>query len=140
MFGCFVTQHLRAKGSGGHRSPRTPTPGPGRLSRPSVAARSLWIDLAACRPPNPEGPREQLPNEAPQRHTFIMTAAWAALSTGRKLSSQEHIKCWCKLKAKSFYNQIVIIPKGIIHWKHFYQHLLPCYIIMGYFIIKNTSY
>lgn len=49
----------------------------------------------------------------------------------------EHIKCWCKLKAKSFYNQIVIIPKGIAHWEHFHQYLLPYYIRVGYQIIKK---
>lgn len=138
MLGAWVRQAQRWCRRTGHSQP-----GPCRLgSAPGQQQGSVCTEPEACRPQDQWPTQQRLLRKAPQWRAFIIAfvSTGAALSTGRVLTSQEHIKCWWKLKAKLFSNQIVIIPKGMTHWAHLHQYLLPSYIIMGYLIIQNTLY
>lgn len=98
---------------------------PRTLRGPRRAAELRAAPPRSCPPTrSPTGTRRHCPRTA-------------AHHAGRELSSQEPIKCWCELKAKSLPNQMVIIPNGITHGGHFYQYLLLNCIKIGYLIIRK---
>lgn len=101
-------------------------PAPAELVEPRAAARRTPGGPAGHR--TPSGPTRQLLPGARVRQCLPLGLSLMALGESPLNRDTSGVR---KLKAKSFYNRIVIIPKGMNHWGHFYQYLSLCDIIMG---------